>query len=307
MTTTNSPKFSFYYLLSLVGLIFMTLSSGMILFQLINKFVPDTLVPGSSVDMSALKFAISAIIIAAPLYYILSWQILKSLVSGELDPDSAIRRWLHYFVMLVTAVVVFGWFVSTVLDFFNGDLSLKIGLKSLAAILIAGSVFSYYFYSVRSNEAFNQKGRAIKIYFYSSMIFVIALFVASLFIVDSPAKTRKLRQDSAIISNLFSVKSQIDFYYQANSKLPTDLNSLLGDVYHLQPETIQNIVTKKNFDYKVISKDTYELCTDFQFSNKAVDNNYNYSYGKEEWPHDAGYQCIKQKALLNNNAPMLKE
>jgi len=300
MTATNSPKFTFFYLLSLVGLIFTTISSGMILFQIINKFVPDPLIPGMLVDMNALKFAISAILIAAPLYFVLSWLILKSLRNGELEADSAIRRWLHYFVMLVTAVVVFGWFVTTVLDFFNGDLSLKIGLKSLTAILLAGLVFSYYFFSIRTAESFEQKRKAVNIYFYGSIILVAALFVVSLFIVDSPATTRARRQDEANISKLYNIKNQIDFYYETNKKLPANLDELIGDVYHLQPETLENMVTKKKFEYKIISKDTYEICTDFQLSNKAVDNNDSYSLGKDEWPHDSGYQCVKQKAVSVN-------
>ena len=66
----QNAKFAFYYLLSLVALIFMALSTGMIIFQIINKCIVDVLeINPGMYDSGILKFAISAIIIAAPIFF----------------------------------------------------------------------------------------------------------------------------------------------------------------------------------------------------------------------------------------------
>ncbi len=77
---SNSPKYAFFYLLSLVSLGFMAVSVGMIIFQIINKNIPDLLASAAvCYEAEALRFAIASIVISAPIYYISSFQINKSL------------------------------------------------------------------------------------------------------------------------------------------------------------------------------------------------------------------------------------
>ena len=69
-SNNNGAKFAFFYLLSLVALIFMALSTGMIVFQIINKNLVDIInqYQGRFSD-DALKFAISALIIPLPVIF----------------------------------------------------------------------------------------------------------------------------------------------------------------------------------------------------------------------------------------------
>ena len=64
MTKNNSPKFAFWYLLSLVALVFVAFSVGASIFQLINKYIPDIAEQNYQfrVSMELLKFAISALL-----------------------------------------------------------------------------------------------------------------------------------------------------------------------------------------------------------------------------------------------------
>ena len=85
MARNDAAKYAFFYVLSLVALVFMSVSVGIIFFQIINKEIVDLIneYSGNYSD-GAMKFAISAIIISAPIYYFTSKQIYKNLRQGKL-------------------------------------------------------------------------------------------------------------------------------------------------------------------------------------------------------------------------------
>src|SRR3989338_10138932 len=107
MSQNNSAKFTFFYLLSLVALGFLAVSVGVIVFQIINKNIADVV---ESYNMGyssyALRFAISAIIVSAPIYFLSVWQINKNLFTGMMEKDSPVRRWLTYFILLISSIVM---------------------------------------------------------------------------------------------------------------------------------------------------------------------------------------------------------
>jgi len=293
----NSAKFAFFYLLSLVSLGFLATATGMIIFQIINKNITDLVENWNMVyNLEALRFAMSAVIVAAPVYYVSVWQINKSLFSGALDKASGIRRWLTYFIMFIAAVVVIGYLIGLINVFLSGELTLKFGLKTLTVLLISAVVFSYYFYDIKREQVENTKSKIVKIYFYATSAAVLIVFISSFFFVESPAQARRLRQDSEVLNRLSSLAGGIDAYYNDNQKLPADLSVLLADnLYVIERNTI-NPVTRKQFEYKIRGGKKYELCTDFQTANKNMDKtNYDYYLG-EQWQHDAGYQCIVKTA-----------
>ena len=114
----NSPKYAFLYMLSLAALIFTGFSVGMIAFQIINKYVPDAINQfRSSFDTGALRFALSALIVAAPVFFITNYFIYKGLYKGALTKDSGVRKWLTYFILLVSSVVILGWFIGLINTF----------------------------------------------------------------------------------------------------------------------------------------------------------------------------------------------
>jgi hypothetical protein len=296
MEQQNSAKFAFYYLLSLVALVFMSLSTGMIIFQIINKAIVDAAgaAPGLF-DSGALKFAISAIIIAVPIYYVLAWQIDKSLFLGQLDKNAPVRKWLIYFILLVSAVVMIGWLIAILNNFLSGEFTLKFILKALTAIIIAALIFIFYLYDIRRENVINAKDKIIKIFFYGSLAIVIAVLAASFFFVESPAQTRAKNRDNVILDQFERIDSAINTYYLDNKKLPDKLLDLTGNKpgYYISEDDLKNQITKEGFGYKLISKDIYELCADFQTSNKLKDELN--SYYRDRWSHDKGRQCISQR------------
>ena len=293
---TNSAKFSFYYLLSLVSLLFVSISSGMIIFETINKYIVDTLDQFSGqFSQEILKFAISSLIIAAPIFFITMRQIYKSIYSGALDKESGVRKWLTYFVLLVSAVVMIFWLIMTINSYLNGELTTKAILKTLTVLTIAASIFGFYLYDIRRSEVMNVKDKVVTIYAYTTLTIVIGLFIWSLFIVESPTATRNRIHDNNVLGNFETINIAINDYYYKYKKLPADLVSLKDVSAYLNDNNLQDQATKKMFDYKVKGDNEFELCATFLSSNKNQQIMENYLY-KDRWQHDAGYQCLSQKA-----------
>lgn len=299
----NSPKYAFLYLLSLFTLLFVAISVGMVIFQIINKYIFDALESYNfQYNQELLKFAISALIITAPIFFFTMRQIYKSLTSGVLSKDSGVRKWLSYFVLLVSAIVMIFWIITTVNQFLSGELGVKAGLKTLTVLAIAASIFSFYLYDIRRKEVVSVKDKVINIYFYVSLTVVIATFVFSLFIVESPTATRNRLLDEAILNNFSSVDSALNSYYAQYGKLPAVLDELSKVDKYLISSNLVDASTNKQFEYKIKGDKTYELCATFKASNKNQQSSTN-KYLNERWPHDAGYQCVSQQITTVKGVP----
>ena len=287
----QNAKYAFYYLLSFVALVFMALSVGMVFFEIINKSVYDA-IDNSSFSSGILQFAISALIIATPIYYLISGMIAKGLRKEELEKDSGIRRWLTYFIILVSSLIILGELISTITNFLSGELTTRFILKALVVAVISAITFTFYFYDIKRNDLI-KKDKIVKIFFFASLAIVIAAFISAWFFVDSPKLMRERRLDQIVVNNISSIESAINTYYDKNGKLPDSLEQLtnnpdyfLNDQIFKDPEngavTIYNKKDIKNF----------ELCANFRTSNKDLNLNGNYNYPTNNF-HLAGYQCIK--------------
>lgn len=302
----NSAKFAFFYILSLVALVFVALSVGMVIFQIINKELVDLIneYSGNYSD-GAMRFAISAIIIATPIYYITTKQIFKNLYSGELDRESGIRKWLSYLILLVAVVVMIGWLIATINSFLGGELTSKAILKTVTALFISGGVFSFYLYDIRREDVVNHKDKVIKIYSFASLVIILAVFVLALMTVDSPQEIRKKKMDDRVINSYYQIDNSLNDYYNSKGNLPESLEILQDNVSYLTDENLVNPITGEKYEYKIVADDKYELCTTFQSSNKensSADTMYQPAFDKQ-WLHDAGYQCLSQKVMDYNNPP----
>ena len=294
----NAAKFAFFYLLSLVALVFTALAAGMIIFQIINKNIIDIINDYSGrFSQEALKFAISSLVIAAPIFFITMRQIYKNLFSGVLAKNSGIRRWLTYFILLVSSIVMIGWLIGTLNNFLDGDLTMHFLLKSLTALSISALIFSFFLYDIKREEVANKKDKIIKIYFYGSLALVIIVFTASLFLLESPRQTRDRKIDNLIVNDFEQIDNAVNNYFSQNNKLPESLEGLAEEIIFISDEDIHGPVSKEIYEYKRLEDKKYELCAVFRTSNKDSDNQRDF-YSKEQWPHEAGKDCIK-KTLMN--------
>ena len=288
----NSPKYAFLYMLSLVSLIFTGFPIGMIVFQIINKYIPDAINQFRySFDPSALRFAISALLVAAPVFFIVNYFIYKNLYKGNLTEDSQVRKWLTYFILLVSSVVILGWFIGLINTFLGGELTLKFALKALTSIIISALIFSFYLYDIRRKITVGVKDNVIKTYFYIVLILVIASLFSALVYGESPTEARDRKIDIAVLDNLNNIERAINQYYINNESLPESLSVLSKDIQFITPNMI-------DYEYNILSESKFELCANFKTSN-LEDNNGMYQYYREIWPHEEGNQCFEKSIEKN--------
>ncbi len=288
----NQAKYAFFYVISLISLIALATAVGSILFQIINKNVVDVLGElRGSYSSSSLRFALASIIISAPVYYYVAYLINKSLFKGELEKESEIRKWLSYLILLISFVVMSGWFVGIVFNFLDGELTLKFILKALVAVGITATIFSYYFYDLKRTEFEGVKNNVNKIYFYASLLVVLASMVSAFIFVESPKEARQMKIDIETLNRLNQVEMSVQQYYSLNEFLPNSLEDLLtGNNIFLRENSLYNPTTKEAFEYTIVDETKYEICTSFLMSNKDQVNDYRYI--NDSWLHDSGRQCF---------------
>ena len=255
---TNAPKFAFYYMLSLVSLIFTAVSVGIVIFQVINKNIVDIIDQyAGRFEPEALKFAISALIIATPIYYVMQKLINKSLYTGELDQESPVRKWLTYFILLVSSVVMIFWLIITLNTFLDGDLTSKFILKALTAIGISALIFSFYLYDIRREKVKKHKDKYFPFFLYGSLILIVGAFVFAIFNVESPRETRLRKIDEMTIRNLDQIKYSVQNFYSENNALPESLDMIKNSTIIRSEDMTLDPETKKPYEYRIINENTF--------------------------------------------------
>lgn len=305
MNKNNGAKFTFFYLLSLICLIFTSASVLIIAFELIDKFIQAPVGPVSGeFSGEAVKFAISSIFAAAPVFYVVNVMIQKGLYKGELESGSGIRRWLTYLILFISSVFIIGWMIGIMNSFLNGEITLKFIFKALASLILASAIFGFYFYDIRRTETVGKKDKTIKIFFYASMAAVVILFFAAFFIIESPASVNKRRIDEEIIRSFQGIDQCIHKYYKDNGELPPDLPTVREGCPFIVIHELKDPETGDMFGYNIKGEKKFELCADFRTSNKDKDHTRRYGIS-QMYEHDSGYQCLEGKINTEDDKPSL--
>ncbi|MGE5426122.1 MAG: DUF5671 domain-containing protein [Bacillota bacterium] len=285
----HNAKYAFYYLLSLAALIFTALSVQMIIFGIIDHTVVDAVNLYGSVDRQ-LKFAISALFIAGPIYFYLTRLINLGLRKDELELESPLRRWLTYFIILVASVIILGVFVTVINNFLSGELTTRFILKAASMLIMAAAVFSYYFYDMKRTSA--KKDRVLRLFGWIAAALVLAVFVSAWFFVESPKLARAKRLDQIVMNYIYQLENSVNSYYTQYGRLPESLDEIKAtpDIYfdpsaQKDPETGEAIVYRKEGEEK------FSFCATFRVgSDEQTDNSRPYAPGNKV--HGAGFNCI---------------
>ncbi|NCN99566.1 hypothetical protein GW920_00340 [Candidatus Falkowbacteria bacterium] len=303
MNNKNNAKYAFYYLLSLVSLIFMGLSVGMIAFGIINKSIVDTLNSYSGNYDSQLRFAISALFIAAPMFYVITRLINKGLKNDELAKDSGIRRWLTYFILLISFLIILGSFITVINNFLSGEMTVRFILKAITVLLISGSVFSFYLYDMK-REIDQSRNKVVMVFTWASVALVLAAFIAAWFFVESPAISRARRLDQNLMNNIYSLESAVNNFYEINKTLPESLATLENSEVYLSKRMLADPDNQEPIVYNKLSDKTFEFCATFRMDSTTDDMNSGYRGDNKD--HQAGYQCLPGLLYSVPDAAILK-
>lgn len=147
-----SPRDVFVHLLAMITLYVSAGSLIALLFQIVNRFVPDVAsvctATGCDTSLSAMRFSIASLVVVFPIYCLTTRYLNRSYVDAE-KRNVRIRKWLVYFTLFAAALICIGDAVSLLYNFLGGELTLRFFFKILAIFFVAGSIFYYYLHDLR--------------------------------------------------------------------------------------------------------------------------------------------------------------
>lgn len=287
----TSPRDFFLNLLSIIALYVTATSFGALVFQYINIFIPDALdaTRYGINSYSAMRFPIAALFVLFPVYVWSAKFLRKEYESHPERGNISIRKWLVYFTLFVAAVVIIGDLVSLVFRFLDGEITTRFILKVLSVLVIAGSVFYYYFSSLR-----DFKGKWLKPFTNTAIAIVSVAVLGSFFVIGSPVDQRERRFDDKRVSDLQYLQSEIIVFWQNKDVLPSTLSELESDIRGVRlpsdPET------GEQYSYKVLGTETFELCATFSTDSDADASQIRspYPYYQADWGHEIGEVCFER-------------
>lgn len=150
-----SARETFLYLVLFSTLYISAVELGAIIFQLIYLAVPDAATgyyPGPEGVRSTIRWAVSGLIVAFPVYLYLSRLTTREIQRDPAKRASRVRRWLTYLTLFITSVALIGDAVVLLNDVLAGEVTLRFLLKTITVAVIAGGIFMHYLRELRSEE-----------------------------------------------------------------------------------------------------------------------------------------------------------
>lgn len=151
---TGGAREAFLHLLAFSSLYTTVISLIVLFFTYINRLFPDPAVDLAYADVgmrSTIRWAIAAILITYPLFVWLTRILLHDMRQHPERAWSAIRRWLTYLTLFVTALALIGDGVTLLFRLLDGEISVRFFAKVGVVAVLAGMTFSYYFLALRSS------------------------------------------------------------------------------------------------------------------------------------------------------------
>lgn len=297
MARGESARDAFLYLLSFITLATWAAALGTLLFQFVNRWVPDPLSPAWSWDSrSLITWNMASLAVAFPIYLLVMRAILREAARSPERLRSGVRKWLTYIALLVTAGALIGDLICFLGYFLLGELTLRFVLKAAVVMLICGAIFAYYLVSLRWEEAatlVRQRMRGAA-YAAAATLAVAATFCTGLAVAGMPSQQRRVEADRRRVEDLRSIAGAIKLWHSraATDKTTTPLPATLDELRAKQPGSpTRDAETGAAYEYRPTAATGYELCATFAFDDTADQRRYGY-YVSDTWRHRKGRTCF---------------
>jgi hypothetical protein len=271
----NPAYHLFLYLSSFFSLGFLIGGLLTTLFQFVNKYIPDAVLGRdqyaiSAYDDASLKVGISMLLIASIVYFIATFIINKKLEKGEIRPDSIVRKFMTYIALFILVAISIGSLATLFYNYLTGELTSNSFGKIIAFFLVNGFFAYFYFWEIRRKEFVS---KSFNNFYYVALAVVAVAFVSGIAVSDSPQVTREKKVDESVVSEMQSMNSNVEIFFNNNKRLP-------------KADEIQTSA-KFQVEYVVDNEKTYELCVEFLQSRESV------NFYDKQWNHPAGKYCFK--------------
>ncbi len=259
----TTPKDFFIYLGTAISLYVSAGSLLSLLFSIINQRFADALdtsygyyAYGTYMGDGAM-FAIAALIIVVPIYLFLSYHIRKGIVADSEKRSLNIRKWFVWLTIFAAGIAVAGDLVALLYTFLQGEVTVRFVLKVLSVLVVAGGIFSYYFYDLRRDAS----SKPNKLFVGIAGLVILLAIICGFMTFGSPSAQRDMRLDGQREMHLSDIQWQVLNYWQTQEKLPTTLAELgdnfTGYIAPVDPET------KTAYEYSITGPLSFEICATF--------------------------------------------
>ncbi len=285
---------------------------GTLYFQIINKYFPDALANvqdyyyvmyPSGINTDAVYYAIAALLVAYPLYYVVVRMWFKRFREDEAKTESNLTKWLTYLVLLGTSVTIVADLIAVLFTFFQGEITMRFFLKALTILVIAGMVFGFYFLE-RKKVQYRQSipRKTFQMFGYALTGFVLGGITLGFFAAGTPGEARMRAFDKDRAEQLSRIAQCVDSYASEYQRLPdtlADLNNSSGYQF-AECSSTDDPETGEPFMYRVVSplmpsltnsvlEGSVELCAMFSLASDSVDG---VMVQKNKWyEHGVGKSC----------------
>lgn len=284
---------AFFHLLMFVSLFTTAISSVTLLFQYINRWLPDAAFEDyySYDDGSGVRWGMAALLVSFPLFLWISRIVHSEIAQHPEKAGSGIRRWLTYITLFVAASTLMGDAITLVFYLLNGELSLRFILKVLVILYVAGSGFYYFYRGMKLTPGSKEWKAHNGLFRILSIISVLLVFALGFLIAGSPQSERMRRLDEQRINDLRTIQQEIrnitlDMSSASTVQrlpLPADLKTVQQQAVYAQPD-IADPVSGTPYTYTVKSESMYELCAVFDTTRDQEFDIF--------WNHPAGEHCF---------------
>ena len=281
----TSAKEAFFYLLIFSTLATWTIGLGCLAFTLIDRWLTDPLFYGyqQAFDTYTITTSLASLIVAFPLYLLISRTVIREAVAHPEKLDSSIRKWLTYMALVVAASVFMGDLIAALAYLLRGELTSRFLSKSFVVLALSGGTFFYYFGGLRRTAAAAPKLNRDKLMAGLSSAIVAVMLGLGFSQSGPPRVQRELRADSQRVSQLYQLSTAVRNYWTSHaSQLPTRIDQLPGIAF-------TDPITHAPFEYRILRGSQYELCASFARSSERQVS----EAGSNPWVHLAGHQCFQ--------------
>jgi Domain of unknown function (DUF5671) len=147
-----SAREAFLYLLLFTTLYLSCYHLGSLVFDLINHAYPDRADRGYRLFGDSMRWSIASLVIAFPVFVLIATYIARDVARRPVKRLSPVRRWLTYLTLFVASAVLVVDLTTLVYSTLTGELTIRVTLKVLVVIIIAGTAFGYYLSDLRKEE-----------------------------------------------------------------------------------------------------------------------------------------------------------
>lgn len=148
-----SARDAFLYLVMFGMLYVSAFNFGALIFQFIDMAFPDPVADYGEFfqDYSSwrIRWSTSSLLVAFPIFIYVAHRISKESAADPVRRTGAVRKWLTYVTLFVTACIIVSDLIYLVYSLLSGELTTRFILKALTVGGISGGIFAYYLWTMR--------------------------------------------------------------------------------------------------------------------------------------------------------------